>query len=155
MINVDEKTELSTSEKSLVVDLWNNEYPAQVILKGIHELDLYYSNITNARHFLLHEGELIIGWASKFERAREKWFLIIVHRDFQHKGIGRELLHYIIKDEENLNGWVVDHNDYKKSDGTTYQSPLSFYAKNGFEIFENTRVFNGKINAIKIIYNRT
>ena len=153
MVNIIEKTELSASEKLQLIDLWNNEYPARVGLKGVADLDHYYSNIYNSTHYLIEEQNEIIGWANKFSRANEKWFLIIIRRDHQGKGIGNILLKHIIIDESNLNGWVVDHNEYLKSDGTVYRSPLDFYAKNNFEIFENIRVFNGKINAIKIIYN--
>lgn len=52
--------------------------------------------------------------------------------------------------ESELNGWVIDHDLYKKIDGDTYFSPLSFYKKCGFEVLLNQRIKSDVLSAVRI-----
>ena len=49
-----------------------------------------------------------------------------------------------------LYGWVIDHNNDKKTNGKSYDSPLEFYKKHDFEILQTERLGLEKISAVKI-----
>lgn len=99
---------------------------------------------------MTNKENLILGWALKFERENEKWFAIILSEIIKGKGLGRKMLNELKKEEQVLNGWVIDHNNDKKKNGQLYVSPLKFYEKCDFEIIVNERLELDKISAVKI-----
>jgi len=49
-----------------------------------------------------------------------------------------------------LNGWIIDHNNYKKKNGETYRLPIVFYLKNGLVKTKNNRLELKKITTVKM-----
>lgn len=146
-----EKEVLSLDEKETLCKLWNNEYPEKLSYNTIEEFDSYLNGLSNTKHYLLIDvTNKINGWAFAFLRDGEDWFAIIVDNQTQGKGKGSMLLQELKKEKNNLNGWVVDHENDMKQNGEQYKSPLLFYIKNGFIICNGTRIENEKISAVKI-----
>lgn len=100
-------------------------------------------------HVLLNETDEVIGWALTFLRDHEIWFSILVSADNQNKGYGKMLMDSLKRNAKNLCGWVIDHNNDLKQDGTTYHTPIQFYLKNGFTV-TNERIETDLISAVKI-----
>jgi len=150
-----EKKVLSLEQKESLCQLWNNEYPEKLSYKKTEEFDMYLNSLSNTKHYLLIvDANKIKGWAFTFLREDEVWFAIIVDDQMQGKGKGSLLLEELKKGKNNLNGWVVDHENDSKQNGEAYISPLLFYIKNGFTICNGTRIENEKISAVKINWNR-
>ncbi|MCE7735344.1 MAG: GNAT family N-acetyltransferase [Candidatus Heimdallarchaeota archaeon] len=85
---------------------------------------------------LATSGDKLLGWlmVSFAENRGLYHFNMVVHREFQRVGIGKQLL---IKAKENfdeLYGVVVPVNRYKRRDGTQYKTPIEFYKQNGFSL---------------------
>ena len=102
---------------------------------------------------VLSEGK-ILGWASKFYRDDIRWFAIILSSSIQRQRIGSYLLERIKEDESSLYGWVIDHENDSKSDGTPYKSPLRFYQKQGFEINKELRLELPTLSAVQIVWQK-
>ena len=147
-----ETTDLTDSQKSQLLILWNSEYQDHLGLNGTLALDTYLEGLTNVRHFLLSIDDEISAWAWTFDRDDERWFAIIISESVQGIGLGRKMMDHLKQSEETLNGWVTDHEEDKRSDGRPYKSPLPFYIKNGFEVIEDQRLLKGALNAVKIRY---
>ena len=150
-----EKKVLSLEQKEALCQLWNNEYPEKLSYKKTEEFDIYLNSLSDTKHYLLIvDTNEIKGWAFTFLREDEMWFAIIVDGQMQGKGKGSLLLEVLKNGKNNLNGWVVDHENDSKQNGEAYISPLLFYIKNGFTICNGTRIENEKISAVKINWNR-
>ena len=144
-------TRLNVEAKRQVFDLWNSEYPEKLTYKSLTEFDNYLFNLSNLTHYLLTNKEhLILGWALTFERLNEKWFAIILSEKIKGKGLGRKMLIELKKNEQILNGWVIDHNNDKKKNGHKYVSPIKFYEKCEFKILADERLELDIISAVKI-----
>jgi len=154
-LDIIQTTELNQQEKKQILDLWNNEYPEKLTYNSLTEFDNYLNNLSNITHYLLNNEEnLILGWAFKFERENQKWFAIILSEIIKQKGLGRKMLNELKKEEQVLNGWVIDHNKDKKKNGEQYVSPLKFYEKCDFEILVDQRLELDKISAVKIKWTK-
>jgi hypothetical protein len=150
-LDIIQTTEVNKQVKKQILDLWNNEYPEKLTYNSLEDFDNYLNNLSNLTHYLLINKEnLILGWALKFERENEKWFAIILSEIIKGKGLGRKMLNELKKEEQILNGWVIDHNNDKKKNGQLYVSPLKFYEKCDFEILVDERLELDKISAVKI-----
>lgn len=148
------KSNLSTQEKQFVFQLWNDEYPARICYQSVSEFDTYLDNLYDVTHYLFHdEFDVIQGWAITFTRENETWFAIIINSKIQNKGFGTQLLQHLKSIETQLSGWVIDHSNDSKLNGTTYLSPLSFYLKNDFTVCNEIRIESEKITAVKIVWN--
>lgn len=134
-----QKEVLSIDEKESLMQLWNTEYPGKLNYETIHDFDLYLNGLTNAKHHLLID---------------EKWFAIIIDNQIHGTGKGSLLIEELKKNNDILNGWVVDHENDVKQNNEQYKSPLLFYLKNGFTVCEKTRIENEKISAVKINWTR-
>ena len=147
-----EKTKtLTKAQKEIIMRLWNAEYPKQLAFGGIDDLDDFLNRLTNHLHFLLlDENEKIKGWLVTFTRENERWFSIIIDTSEKNKGYGTTLLNEVKKLESNINGWVVDQNDYLKINGEKYLSPIEFYKKNGFSVLNDQRHEREDFSAVKI-----
>lgn len=146
------KSDVSFEEKEIIFQLWNNEYPEKISYNSIEDLETYLNNLADLNHYFIYDDfNEIKGWAITFTRESEKWFAIIINSKIKNKGFGTQLLNHLKSVENNLSGWVIDHNNDLKSDGTSYVSPLHFYLKNGFSICEGIRIETDKISVIKIV----
>ncbi|MES2679007.1 MAG: hypothetical protein V4635_03940 [Bacteroidota bacterium] len=146
-----ETTFLSEQAKEAVRALWNAEYPEKIKQATAPEQESYFSALKNLNHYLLvNNKEKVKGWAFNFERDAAVWFAIILHSEIKNQGFGTLLLNRLKENRTCLNGWVIDHNNDKKSDGEVYLSPLGFYLKNNFVILPEERLETEKISAVKI-----
>mgnify|MGYP005989102131 FL=1 len=146
---------LSESEKIEIFDLWNNEYPEKLSYKSKKEFDKYLKSLSEQSHIILIDtNKKIKGWYFDFNRENEKWFAIILDSKIQGKGFGSKMLIHAKQKENELNGWVIDHNTDKKKNGEFYKSPLSFYLKNGFKKLTTNRLELDKISAVKIKWKK-
>lgn len=151
-----ETTLLTDAQQIAIYQLWNNEYPERLVHHSMSELEHYFSGLENKEHFLLlNERQELAAWCLCFNREKECWFAIIVNRNAQGKGYGSLLLHALKKKQNRLNGWVIDHENDKKRDGSPYPSPLPFYLSSGFKIHATTRLETEKISAVKISWQET
>lgn len=142
---------LDDMQKQAVYQLWNDEYPVQIMHKDMDELEAYLTNLSEPRHYLaVNDGNEICGWAFTFDRDGERWFAIIVGDTAQRSGLGTQLLNTLKTNEQALNGWAADHDNDRKRNGEVYRSPLGFYEKNGFEILKDIRLDHPSLSVIKI-----
>ena len=142
---------LNEIQKKEILELWNNEYPEKLTYKSIEDFENYLNKLTEQNHYLLiDEYNKINGWATTFKRENETWFAIIISEKLHGKGIGTRILDTIKEDETVLNGWVIDGDSDKKSNGNNYRSPLEFYIKNEFEVLSDTRLELEIMSAVKI-----
>ena len=147
---------LSKADKKEILTLWNDEYPEKLNYRTLSEFEKYLGSLTEQSHILMKsENHRIKGWYFDFVRENEKWFAIILDSNFHRKGYGTELLNLGKEKESELNGWVIDKQDYKRKNGKLYKSPLIFYLKNGFEKLDNERLELEKISAVKIKWKKT
>lgn len=153
-MNILHTNSLTIEQKISVSLLWNQEYPQQIMMETLIDFESYLSELIDEDHYL-YAGDELLGWAFKFTRNKEKWFAIILDSSIQHKGIGTMLLNKLKDGETELNGWVVDHNKYKKANMETYISPLPFYIKNGFKVLKDTRFQSPKLSGLKIKWEKT
>ncbi len=150
-----ERFKLSESEKLQVLELWNNEYPENLSYESIEELDEYLQKLTEQSHLLLIDSDnKIKGWYFDFKRENAKWFAIILDTSIQGKGLGTKILKLAQKKENELNGWVIDHNRDKRKNGEFYYSPLNFYITNGFKKMSTERLELNNISAVKIQWKK-
>lgn len=149
-----EQKEISTEQKIRVVQMWNAEYPAAISYSDISGFDDYLNNLGSKRHFfLIDSADEIVGWALIFERENAMWFAIIIDEKAQGQGFGGKLVEALKASEKRFFGWVIDNDENIKSNGERYKSPLGFYKKIGFRIFENERIEKQKISGVKIEWN--
>jgi len=146
-----EKSILSVEEKEVLRELWNQEYPARLYLKNLEDFDSYLNGLSNTKHYLLFDDpKKIIGWTFTFFREEENWFAIILDSKIQGKGNGSLLINEIKKNNESLNGWVIDQESELKQNKEFYKSPMQFYIKQDFTICSEIRLENEKMSAVKI-----
>ena len=127
--------------------LWNSEYPVK--LKDRFSILLEGTAWYN--HFFIEDANRsIIAWAVIFEHTEQIRFSIIVSQHHQGKGLGKLLLDKLKSQYNEFYGWVIDHNDDLKSNGTNYISPLPFYIKQGFEMNPNKRIASEMIQAVLV-----
>ena len=149
------QTELSKKDKIQIFELWNNEYPEKLVFHTLEDSENYLDNLTQKTHYLLLNSEgNIEGWAITFIRENEKWFAIIISEKLHGRSLGTMMINKLKEDEAILNGWVIDHNTDKKSNGNFYKSQIGFYIKNGFETLNETRLELEIMSAVKIKWNK-
>lgn len=149
------QTELDQKQKVQIFELWNNEYPEKLAYKTVEEFENYLNNLIEQSHYLLlDEVGQYSGWATTFTRDNEIWFAIIISEKLHRKGIGTKMLNSLKEDKHALNGWVIDHNSDKKSNGSIYKSPLDFYIKNNFNVIDDTRLELEIMSAVKIKWTK-
>jgi hypothetical protein len=150
-----ESQNLSTDQKEALLRLWNNEYPANLGYNSPEDFDAYLEQLTEQLHYLLFNADqAILGWAFTFIRSNERWFAIILDTSIHNQGYGTMLLEHLKTGEHLLNGWVVDHNNDVKRNGTAYASPLNFYLKNMFTMCPDVRLATEKLSAVKIMWKK-
>ncbi|WP_445432525.1 GNAT family N-acetyltransferase [Chryseobacterium indoltheticum] len=147
--------QLNQEQKEQILQLWNNEYPEKLAYKSIDGFENYLEKLNEVNHFLLmNDDEKIQGWAITFEREGDTWFAIILSENLHGKGWGTKVLNELKQNKKALNGWVIDHSNDKKRNGSFYKSPLEFYLKNGFEVLSDTRLELEIMSAVKIKWKK-
>lgn len=143
--------DLSKKDKQQIFELWNNEYPENINYQTLTEFDDYLDKLTDQSHLLMLDyNQSIKGWYFEFIRNSEKWFAIILDSSVQGKGFGTKILNMAKQKQVELNGWVINNDNYTKRNGQIYKSPLSFYLSNGFEELSNEILESPKISAVRI-----
>ncbi len=150
IIRADKLTEEQMQD---VFKLWNEEFPQKLNYTDLQQFENDLNSLADKKYYLLVDDiESVWGCLYVFTREKERWFSIILSHICQGKGYGTQLLNELKKDEPSLQGWVIDHNNDIKGDGSKYLSPLVFYMKNGFTIVSNTRLDLEKLSAVKIMW---
>lgn len=148
--------DLNPEQREIVRQLWNEEYPVGLNLAAPVDFNNYLNGLTSKTHYLLEtEDNVIAGWGLTFLRDNEQWFAMIVLRAYQGKQAGTQLLRAMQNNNPLLYGWVIDHSNDSKSDGTNYPSPLAFYLKNGFIADPEIRLEIPHLSAVRIHWNRS
>ncbi len=146
---------LTSTQKVQIVELWNNEYPKKLRHNSLKLFDSYLNNLKQQNHFLIIDNQNIVnGWLVSFIRDNEKWFAMVLNSEIQGKRFGTKLLDKAKLNEQELNGWVIDHNNDTKENGKFYQSPIKFYVKNNFKIIVKSRLELDIISAVKITWKK-
>lgn len=147
---------LTPNQKSQIFELWNKEYPSNLKFTNIKELEDYLDKLENQNHILLlDESDKIKGWYFDFIREGQRWFATILDSEFQGKSYGTQFLELAKQERLELNGWVIKSDKYKKTNDQPYKSPIEFYIKNGFKVFEDIQLNTDKISALKIAWTKT
>jgi len=138
---------LTDTQTRQINQLWNDEYP----IKLKDRFEILLNGVENFNHYLIEdEHKNILAWAVDFEKDNEVRFSIIVDSKHQGKGLGKALIERLKEDLGDFYGWVIDHHQDQKANGAFYQSPLSFYIKQGFEVLHDTRIDTDLLKAVKI-----
>jgi len=118
------------------IELNSSEYPKFTREIKYGSFKNFLSKNENLKVIIATSEDKLIGWLmiSFAERQGLYHFNMLVHRDFQRKGIGSKLLLNAKQHYNELYGVVVPVNRYKRRDGTQYHSPLEFYKQNGFTL---------------------
>ncbi len=142
---------LTSAQKDSITRLWNAEYPKQLGFDGVSGFDEFLNGLSGHRHFLIFdENKNIRAWLVSFTRDDERWFSIIVDSTEQKKGYGTRILDEVKRNESEINGWIVEHDDYLNGKGEKYFSPIEFYRKNGFSVLPEIQLEKADFYAIKI-----
>jgi GNAT superfamily N-acetyltransferase len=155
-LNIEFRTvkEFTDSELAALYQLWNQEYPQSIAYHNCQELIHYLSLLNNLNHVLILKEEKVVGWYWDFMRDGNQNFAMILGRNFQGLGIGTACLNRAKTKHSQLFGWVVDRDEFKRADGSTYPSPVAFYVKNGFEILADKRFESEKLSTVQILWEK-
>jgi GNAT superfamily N-acetyltransferase len=145
-MNISTTKHLTDKQLRQINDLWDTEF--QQTLNG--RFPLLLDGVSDYCHYIVEQQDKVLAWAAYFRKDEEVRFSIIVAADQQGNGIGKQLVDQLKNDLPCFYGWVVDHNNHLKADGTYYLSPLQFYINQGFEILHDQRIDNEMLSAVKI-----
>lgn len=123
-MNVIRKTELTSKEIGLMLELYNRRMP-----KSFNKTeDTFCIDCgEDVEIFMAYEAEVLSGFLS----IREGWGKLI------SSGLaGKLLLEEAKKHNDVLFGWVSTKEGVKNGEGKDYKSPINFYLNNGFKIDE-------------------
>jgi hypothetical protein len=156
MLKIERTLTLSEIRKVVITQLWNAEYPEQLNFSDEGKFEAFLNRVSDKTHYLLlsKNGE-IKGWLMAFTRNDERWFSVIVDGKEKQKGYGTQLLDELKINETEINGWVVDSNDYIKNNGEKYHSPIGFYEKNGFSVLQDVRWNTENLSTVKINWKKS
>ncbi|OJJ15999.1 hypothetical protein BKI52_35085 [marine bacterium AO1-C] len=144
-------SQLTNEQKQAIMQVWNEVYPAQLAHTTLVSFEKYLQPLKREQHILVIDNtEKIVGWLVTFDRYNDRWFAMLLADRIKGQGVGSELLNQVKTINKVLNGWVVEHNDYKRRDGTPYLSPLNFYIKNGFTVLPENRLEDQKLTVIQV-----
>ena len=128
-----QKVQISDTEKELIRELWNMEYPESMFHVDPASFENYLNSLQNPEHVLVYNQDQLEAWYVSFERENAFWFAMILSATAQGQGLGRKILEHT-KPPFRRHGWVIDTHGYRKKNGEPYRSPLEFYQKCGFTI---------------------
>lgn len=142
---------LSEKQNAQIHALWNEEYPSTLM----DQFPVLLEGAAMSKHYLILDAdENVLAWAVYFQKDDEIRFSILVDRQHQGEGLGKQLITEIKNELSEFSGWVIDTNEFNKRDGTVYNSPLPFYMQLGFEILHQIRIDNDFIKAVKVKFTR-
>lgn len=144
---------LDKAAKKAILHIWNSEYPLSLVYKKISEFEKYLAKLENVEHYIAKVDNEIVGWLALFKRNSGRWFVMMVNSENQKTGIGSQLLNLAKEKTTEMNGWVIDINNYFRVNGQIYNSPIEFYKKNEFEITKE-RIEEENLSAIKVKWKR-
>lgn len=145
-------TTLSAKQMQQIDVLWNQEYPKNLQ----NRFALLVADASNYRHFIVTNDEAeTVAWAVLFDKENETRFSIIVAHTHKEKGLGSQLIKALKQACPCFYGWVIDHDNDLKNDGSIYRSPLTFYLKHHFEVLNDQRLVTPLIKAVKIKWSAT
>ncbi len=141
----------TAAQQAQIMRIWNAEYPNLLSYPSHEAFANYLAQLSDACHLLAQAADgCVMGWLAVFTRDGTRHFMMLVRRDYQHRGVGTQLLTCAKADETALHGWAIDHANDRKSDGTPYRSPLDFYRKNGFVVHPDVRRDADTLFTVKI-----
>lgn len=143
--------QLTDSQIADIMDIWNSEYPGSVHYDKPEDFRTYIFKLKDAHHYLgLSPEGKVLGWLATFWRDDARWFVLLLSRKAQGKGLGTQLLREVQQKEAEITGWAIDEDRYTKADGSLYRSPIGFYKKNGFTIIPEVRTITDGLSVLKI-----
>jgi len=144
---------LTLEQKQAALKIWNAEYPVNLQMAGVAELDAFLDPLFDVRYYLMiDESGVIAGWAATFSAGPVRSFFIMLNSAYHGKGYGTILLNELKKEGPKLFAWAIDHNNDVKLDGRPYPSPINFYLKNGFTVNNELRLENEQLSAVNILW---
>ncbi|MEM9052477.1 MAG: GNAT family N-acetyltransferase [Bacteroidota bacterium] len=156
LLIIDQKTDLNDRIKIALFNLWNNEYPVNLNYPSLENFDHYLSSLEDVTHtFILDENIKIYGWYFDFIREEEKWFGLILDSAIHGKGYGAKMMERAMVKNKELNGWVIEKDDYLLKSGKKYKSPLGFYEKLGFSKIPEEKLNTPNFEAVRINWKRS
>jgi len=142
---------LSEHQQSQIFLIWNNESPKVISYEKVNDLKEFLAHLTEPRHILLIDKDKNVqGWFVDFITNDERWFIVILNSSLQGKSYGSKILDKAKEINSELNGWIINTNDYVLLNGNTYKSPIGFYRKNGFKVFPEIIRKTDELRTIKI-----
>lgn len=145
------KPRLSVEESVQVHQLWNRNYPVQLV----DRFPLLLQETSRHQHYLIkHTDGQVLAWAVDFARNGETFFSLLVDQSHQHQGLGLALLQQLKTNLAHFSGWVIDHNRDVLHDGSPYPSPLPFYLRYGLTISNSPRLETPLISALKVTWQQ-
>lgn len=141
---------LSPTQKQDLLSMWNSEFPASISFQDETQLEQYLSKLKNKTYYTIDNQGSMTAWLCTLEREGVPWFIIIVKKNAQGKGHGKCLIERAMQNNNILRGWIVAHNDYHRSDGSSYPTPSQFYTKLGFIIQPEITITKGGITSTRI-----
>ena len=160
--SVDYYTDINEDDCLNYQHMFNAEYPT--IIKRA-TLDYCKERLLNTENpvriftarSIQSEGSKLIGLivVRQKDGAEEvPWISMVIHRDYQRKGIGSTLLEKAKQYYDTLHGWCTPADGYEREDGSVYPSPLNFYKKHGFKIVkENVNDVEG-LDLVEIAWRK-
>lgn len=141
-------TVLAEADWETVLKLWNEGFPAEVILPSVEALQQIIE-VSNCKHYTIRNASSDIqAWMAVFDRYNTRWFSILVSPEAQGLGMGSTLIQYAKTMEPCLEGWVVQSDTLTHADGSPYKSPLAFYKKLSFRLNPNRFPSDGKLDVV-------
>jgi predicted GNAT family N-acyltransferase len=138
---------LSANQIQQIDVLWNQEYSKNLL----NRFSILLTDAANYRHFIIeNDAREIVAWAVLFDKENETRFSIIVAEASSGLGLGGQLMDVLKQVCPCFYGWVIDHDNDLKNDGSIYRSPLTFYLKHGFEVLSEQRLDTTIIKAVKV-----
>ncbi|MHA1973435.1 MAG: GNAT family N-acetyltransferase [Candidatus Hodarchaeales archaeon] len=137
---------------------WNSEYPVIIdrnTVKGVQRTfmkNTEHWDLLVAKKKSTNESVGLLVLQHEFLNDRKNWFTIVIDRKYQRKGIGSKLIEKAKQLVDQLHGWVIPFNDYKKEDGSYYKSPINFYLKLGFKIGDDYYVEKKDLHLVEVYW---
>lgn len=138
---------LTDDQFAQVNQLWNEEYPVQLM----NRFPILLDGVVDYHHYLIaDEHGNIIAWAVAFYKDNQMRFSLVVASKHQGKGLGTLLINQLKISQAEFYGWVIDHDEDLKANGENYTSPLPFYLQHGFEPLPDQRIDTAMIRAVLV-----
>lgn len=143
-MKIETQSQLMSEDESSIFNVWNSVYPREVCFNTNGDFSTFLSALAAQTHLIIRDEQRnLLGWLMLFDREGARFFVLLVGEGQSKKGIGTSLVREMMRLEAEVQGWVVPHSHYQRSDGAPYISPMPFYKKLGFEELDEVRAKNG------------